>query len=405
MRIVPLIFLMMICAPAKAGLFSLESITSFSQFKDDDLKNSSPMFESMITNFVSTDERFNFSANVRLWHDNSRNEDQFNLYTFYANYWIVPNETRIEFGRTYQSFLTVRPKLLDMLSIEEYAYNRHVRFAGFYGIERPVEDLNQFRSESYGGQVGYVSQDIFPFSASLRLEQQSFDTDHRNRGRVSFRKPLLLPASPELMADFERDLDFKTWSKSEVGVDLFPTFRSQVSLRHQRYDLDPVLGVDEPIQHIFTEGAVEEVAIRLGYIFSEKFRASYYYAKSQYRVSPNIPTSGDRHGFDMNGHFSFIRPSLSFYRINSFGGDVDGTRGSVNVELRSNLEIYGWTDYTSYQKITSSKRAALNNSVGCSYWPKSHVRVDVSGESNRNNAHTRDERVLVQLTYLLWKET
>lgn len=400
-----MIYLLFVISSLFASTTKIESITSYAQFTGDDLKDDNPLRESFLAHYLSDDKRFDLNTKFTLLYNGERNEEDFNLYTFDATYWALPNTTRVMIGRSYETFLTVRPKLLDRFSVEHMMLNKRVRAGAYFGIERPLNNIDYYRAESYGAKLSFVEQRHFPLSAAARVERQDFQVAKRDRARFSIQKPISFFMAPELMADFERDLKFHKWSRSEMGFDLYPTYQTSANLRYLVTDVDPIAQVDDPIVKIFSIGEVVEYGARVGFHPNSKFGVSYYFAANEYHPEPNVVTKGTRHSLDFDFKSRFIRPSIKLYRIDSFGGDVTGGLGRMTLYPFGQSEVFGQVEYTEYQKKTSSKRAAISQQIGAAFYPFKEWKAETFVELNSNNAHVSDERLFIQLSYLFWRES
>jgi hypothetical protein len=89
----------------------------------------------------------------------------------------------------------------------------------------------------------------------------------------------------------------------------------------------------------------------------------------------------------------------------SYGGTALGNRVQVNWKGPRRWETFGLIDVVSYEKVTSSKRIALNTQIGALTWFQNSFRFEVVSEANSNNIDQDDFRFFARLTYLLWQET
>jgi hypothetical protein len=284
-------------------------------------------------------------------------------------------------------------------------FDKQLRLGGFLGIERPPENLSAERSKVYGLSAGYVSPGTSPLTGNLRFEHQIYDSVQRDRMKASINQPLQYEWSPELMVDLERDLTYNRWSRSEGGVDLYPTYKSTFGVHYQIYELDPVTQFDEPILNVISQGETKEISAKAGYFLLSNLYASYYYAQDTYPLQAGYTGNGEKNQLGLDYGLDRLRLNFTAYRITSYGGWVQGERGGFNLKLNSHYEISGICDYSYYQKITSSTRSAINNQLGLTYFFSNFWNIDVIGEWNSNNASSQDQRFFLKLTYLTWKET
>ena len=406
-KVIGLIFLLcsLDFSMAFAGTVRIDSTTAFSSFEGDDLKADTPLYELFEAHYLSDSRRAELNTHFSLLNNQSRSTSQFDLYSLDAVIWALPESLKISFGRSFHTHMTVRPHLLDSLAIESFFLNKRLRVGGYLGIEKSPEDLDGQKSKITGLSLGYTSSDVFPFTSSLRLEHQEFSSVLRDRLKVAFQKPFEFAYSPELMLDFERDLQFNQWTRSEFGVDFYPSLKTTMGLRYQVYELDPLTGGEDPILNILSQGRVTEVGIKLGYLLSRDLYGSYYLAKTDFLMLPGYVAAGERQQLSLDLKLETFQPNLSLYKITSYGGWVQGARGGVTVKLNSLNEIFVMSDYANYEKITSSKRTAISNQFGISNFSLSPFRIDILGEMNSNNSHYEDRRFLIKLSTLYWRET
>ena len=114
---------------------------------------------------------------------------------------------------------------------------------------------------------------------------------------------------------------------------------------------------------------------------------------------------GEKHQLALSAVFDRTNVNLTAYRITSYGGWVVGGRGGISIKLNSKMELSALSEYSRYQKITSSDRYAISNQIDLSYILSNLLHIDVMGELDSNNANTVDERFFLKLIYLAWKET
>ncbi|MGZ3721886.1 MAG: hypothetical protein ACXVA9_03075 [Bdellovibrionales bacterium] len=393
-------------AAAWAGLLKIDSTTAYAQYRDDDLSLQRPFFEFFKGSYASSREEFQLDANFAVTENPSASQRTFSLYALDGSVWAVPERTKISFGRSFFTHMTVRPRVMDSLAVEHFILEKSVRLGAYTGIERPPEDLTKERSKISGLSLGYVSPNVSPLTANLRLEHQAFEDVQRDRVKTSVNKPLSLAWSPELMLDAERDLKFNIWSRSEAGVDFYPNFKSTFGVRYQIYELDPLTQADDPIINVLAQGRTQAATIKGGYFLTRDLYASYLYARNSYLVQSGYTASGETHQLELSAALNnWARLNLVLYRINSYGGWVEGGRGGFGYKLNSSYEISYLGEYSRYKKITSSDRSAISNQLGLSYYMSSLLHLDVIGEWNSNNSSSQDQRFYLKLIYLAWKET
>ncbi len=391
---------------AEAGLVKLDSTTGFASFQGDDLHAESPLFELFQASYLSDKGEFEFNTNFRILDNPSRSESSWDIYSLDGSVWLIPENLKLSFGRSLFIHMTVRPHLLDSLSLETFMNNKTLRYGAYLGIERSPEDLQNQKSKIIGISAGYLSPEIFPISGSLRLEHQVFTDASRNRAKLSLSKPLEMSLSPEILWDMERDLDFNRWIRTEAGLDLYPNLNTTLGLKYQLYELDPLVGKgDDPILNILAEGRVQEMGAKIGYLLTRDIYGSYYYGTTQFLLQEDHTAHGERHQVGINANFDAIKMNSSLYRVTSYGGWVEGIRGGLNYKINSQYELFTMSDYSKYEKITSSKRLAYNNQIGLSIYALTQYRIDSFIEFNSNNANYEDFRFLIKLCTLFWKET
>jgi hypothetical protein len=383
----------------------IDSTTAFSAFQGDDLKSDNPLYELFQANYSSDGGRLELNTNFSILDNESRGTRSFDLYALDGAVWAIPESLKVSFGRSFHTHMTVRPHLLDSVSVESFLLNKSLRMGGYLGIERSPEDLNGEKSKTLGLSFGYVTPSVFPLTTGVRVEHQDFKTEFRDLMKLSFHKPFEMPLDPELMLDFERDLKFNQWNRSEIGLDFYPNMKTTAGVRYHVYELDPLVGGEDPILNILSQGRVTEIGAKAGYLLSRDIYGSYYYAKTDFLLQSDVRAYGERHQLSLNANFEILKPNLSLYKITSYGGWVEGARGGVVVKLNSKYELFTMSDYTQYEKITSSKRTAISNQFGLSNFSFSQFRLDIQGEINSNNSNYEDYRFLIKLSTLYWKET
>jgi hypothetical protein len=405
-RLFFLITLLFSPALAAAGIIRIDSTTAYAQYRDDNLALQNPFFEFFKGSYASSHDDFQLDTNFSVT-DNPTDSQQsnFDLYALDGSVWVVPDQTKITFGRSFYTHMTVRPRVLDSLAVEHFMFDKMLRLGGYVGIERPPEDLTRERSKISGVSVGYVSPQVAPLTANLRFEHQVFDVVQRDRMKLSLSKTLQYSLSPELMVDVERDLKYGIFSRSEAGVDIYPTIKSTFGLRYQIYELDPLTQVDEPILNVLSQGRTQEISAKAGYFLSRDLYGSYYYAHNSFLVQSGYSAFGERHQVALDAVVGWSKLNLTLYRITSYGGWVEGGRGGIGAKLSSRIDLFAQTEYSSYAKITSSHRTALSNELGITYSLSGAMHIDVIGEWNSNNSAYRDQRFFIKFTYLTWKET
>ena len=389
---------------AVAGTFRVDSTTAFSSFAGDDLKAEIPLYEIFQAHYASDDRQTEFNTYFSVLENFSRANSQFDLYSLDASIWAVPDTLKISFGRSFHTHLTVRPHLLDSLSVESFFLNKSLRLGGYIGIEKSPEDLSGEKSKITGFSAGYTNSAVFAFTTGVRLEHQEFTGVARDRLKLSFLKLLDFSYSPELMLDLERDLKFNQWSRAELGLDLTPNLKSTMGLRYQVYELDPLVGGEDPILNVISQGRVNEIGLKFGKLLTPDIYGSYYLARADYEIQPGYKTAGEKHQLGLDLKYDFFQLNLSLYKTTSYGGWVEGVRGGGTMKLSSMNEIFLTSDYTQYSKITSSERTAVSNQVGITNFSFKPFRLDIMGEFNSNNSYLEDRRFLIKLTTLFWKE-
>ena len=402
-----LLSLLFFLAPVAAwgGLLRVESTTAYAQYRDDDQTMQMPFFEFFKGTYSSAKDDFQLDTNFCVTENSNISQQGFQLYALDGAAWLLKDRTRLTFGRSFFTHMTVRPRVLDSVAVEHFLFDKEFRLGAYVGIERPPEDLSRQRSTVSGVSLGYVSPNMSPLTAGLRFEHQAYEAISRNRMKFSLNQPLQYSLSPELMLDVERDLGYNFWSRAEVGADIYPNLKSTYGLRYQIYELDPVTQIDEPIINIFSQGTVQEASFKAGYFLSRDLYGSYFYAQDNFLIQAGHNGLGEKHQLALSAVFDRTNVNLTAYRITSYGGWVVGGRGGISIKLNSKMELSALSEYSRYQKITSSDRYAISNQIDLSYILSNLLHIDVMGELDSNNANTVDERFFLKLIYLAWKET
>lgn len=404
-RIFSLIFFVIFPAWAWGGLLRVDSTTAYVQYRDDDLSLQKPYFEFFKGTYSSSRQDFELDTNFSVTENPSASQQSFDLYALDGSAWLIPERTKVTFGRSFYTHMTVRPRVLDSLSVEHFMYEKSLRLGGYVGVERPPESLDKERSKISGLSLGYVSPNMSPLTANVRFEHQAFDIVQRDRMKFSVNKPLPLSFSPELMLDVERDLKYNIWSRSEAGMDIYPSTKSTFGVRYQIYELDPLTQVDEPILNVISQGRTQEASFKAGYFLTKDLFATYNYSHDSFLIQSGYMGNGEKHQLGLDTVLRWCKLGLAAYRITSYGGWVEGGRAGIGMKLSSKFELSAQSEYSRYEKITSSKRTAVSNQLGLSYYMSNLIHIDMIGEWNSNNSSSQDQRFFLKLIYLAWKET
>lgn len=395
---------------AYAGLVRVESNSVFSSYRGEDLAMKTPLMEFFEAHYNDNQKKLRLSTNFSVIADpmNER-ASEFSLYALDGSYEAIPDRARITFGRSFKTFSTIRPIVMDSVESEFYFFEKRLTTGVFTGVERKFESLGspERKSNSVGAYASYRRSSFFPLTMTARLQHFDLVPSGAKADFTSFsvHQPLGGALSPELMANTEFQLDRGAMSRTEAGVDLYPTHRSSLGFRFLTYDLSTPVGADESIFEVFSEGRLNEASIKAGYQFSPQLSGNVGLSFDRYVIQRDRETDGRK--FELGAAVSLGVFELNdfVYFLESYGGRAIGDKILINWKVTDRWKCFGLVDYVLYEKITSSKRSALNTQLGATAWLKNAFRLDIGGEFNNNNIDRDDFRFFTRLTYLLWQET
>jgi hypothetical protein len=222
---------------------------------------------------------------------------------------------------------------------------------------------------------------------------------------LSIDQPFLYSWSPEFLANSEMNVgNKKHLNLAEVGFDLYPTYSSALRVRGLTFHIDPRDDIDEPIYSVISKGRLYEGSLQGEYHFIPELTGSFALAYDNYERQINDRTYGYR--FELGLKYSRETFSIfnSAYCFKSYGGDVYGDRIKLTKDFTQRVQLELISDTTYYDKITSSKRFALDNEIWVSFWAFNRFKFNTGVELDSNNSYRYDFRFSAKLTYLLWGE-
>jgi hypothetical protein len=401
-----------------AGLFRVESETYSSARKDDAFNFELPIYENLSTSYLSANKDFEFNSNFSVLADPTQNiHSAANLYILDVKFQAIPDFMEIKMGRSLQSSLASGS--LDMLAANFFVLNRQIQFGPLVAVERRLEVPT---ADLLGAHFDFYTNEALPYFLSTKLIQRKYrnalnntDQNSGDRGAIqltdskenlvefSVKKTFNANWSPEFIFDSQTNLTNKNLDRLETGFDLYPTILTYAKIRALTYDVLPNSGSEQPIYSIFSVGRLYELRLQYQKKLNSDLISGITFFGDNYQLQENRRTSGYGAEWELKflGDSGFIDNNI--YTFSSYGGKVFGNRILVQSNLKN--ELYALFDIANYEKITSSKRNAINTEIGFSYYLGKQYKLTLGGELNSNNILLYDLRAFAKLTFMLWNDT
>lgn len=411
-RGIPLLLMsLLVCGIARqapAGLLRVESQSLFSARNGEDQRAERPMYEFMEGSYVSSRRDLEVNTNFGVFADPLRSASDFNLYLMDVAYSPIPDLVTVRAGRSFNVRTSLRTTTTDSVGADWAFFEKRVKAGAELGVERKrLRTSLDTASNFAGGHVSYRSASLYPlFLGTKYTFRRPAVQPAANQHLVSLaaQKPLPGRWSPELLSNVEISADPGRLNLGEAGLDLYPSYRTALRWRALIYDVRPTDDHEEPIFTIFSMGRLYETSVQAEHQFVPSFSSSLTAAYDDYLLQERLRTSGYR--LELGSRFSrrFLTVSNAAYFVKSYGGEVLGDRLSFMEELSDRVQLDQISDVTYYQKVTSSKRYALNFEGRLGVWLWDRFKLNTGLEFNNNNSSRYDFRAVAKLTYLLWKE-
>lgn len=389
-----------------AALVRFESQSLFSARNDVDKNFEAPVYEFFQGSFSSTNYHLDIHTNFGMSRTAVRT---FNLYIMDVAYSPI-EDLSLRVGRSFNVQTSMRTTATDSAEISYTAFDGHIRLGGMGGIERKtlkrkIASATQFA----GGQLEYRSLSHFPFflGTFYQLRKPKILNEKVNQHIVggSLHNSFGMIWSPELLADAEYSFGrSKLLNRAEVGIDLYPAYKSAIRLRATAYETKPDDDLEQPIFSLFSLGRLYEESAQVEHQFSKWFTSSLAGAFDSFPYQTNKRAKGYRFEWGTHFLFEFLKVKNSAYFFKSYGGEAYGNRIRFFKDLNQYLQFELASDITYYSKITSAKTVAYNNEIWMKLLALYGFKLDAGVEVNSNNDLRYDYRFAAKLTYLLWSE-
>jgi hypothetical protein len=394
---------------ALAGLFRLESETISSSRNGEDQTFELPVYEFLSTNYQSVSRDLEFNADLSVFGDAVRSRNSFKLHLLNLAYTIVPDRVNFSIGRSFDVQHSIRTNTIDAVGVDFYLFEKQLKAGVFTGKEQRLE-FKQWTpiANLAGSYLSYTSSSFFPFFGKLKFQHREYDRSNANKEnlvQLSMQKPFAGRLSPELLIDSEVNVGSSHLNRLETEFEVYPNYSTSLRTSLQTYELLPADGIEQPIFSIFSQGRIYEASIQGEHQFAPEWTGSLSVAYDNYVFQAPKRTDGFKVESDLNYQLEYAHFRASLYNLHSYGGEVYGGRLTLGQKISDRSQITEAVDFAYYNKITSSKRSALNSELGFESLLSNPLKFSIGGEFNSNNNLKYDIRGVIKLTYLLWTET
>lgn len=393
---------------ASAGLLRMESQSLFSARNSDTQQTELPMYEFFESSYVSDLRDFEMNANFGVFAEPMLPTQDFNLYILDMAYSPVKDRVTVRAGRSFNVRTSIRTTTMDSVGADWQLFEKRVKVGVLAGVERKLlRGSLDSTTDVAGAHASYRSASMFPLFLGTKYmfrnpTVSSFPKQHL--ASLSAQKPLPGKWSPELLANSELNVGPGRLNLGEAGFDLYPTSRTALRWRALTYDAKSDDDIEEPIFSIFSMGRLYETSAQADYQFNAAFSSSVSMAYDNYLLQPGTRTSGYKLDLDTKFSRKIFTINNTAYFFQSYGGEAYGDRVRLRENLTDRTQLDQVADVTYYEKITSSKRFAVNLESWLGVWLWDRFKLNSGVEFNINNNQWYDFRVAAKLTYLLWKE-
>lgn len=404
-----IIFLLLILPFNSWGaLFRAESET-FNSFRKNEKSNfEAPLYEVVSASLLTDKKDIEINSNFSLMTDlATADKNKFHLYIFDIRYDLIPESLSLTVGRSLDLKNSIGVASLDAVTLEYYLFEKQVRVGAFAGVERKLENFGvNLSSDVLGLKADYHSDDPQAlFLTTKFIQRKNSNNSLENLFQFSGKKAFTTVWNPEVLIDSESDLNASNLNRFEAGFDFYPSILTFAKIRFLTYNVLPQTGVEQPIFTIFSTGPLNEIRYQVEQKISSSVIVGLSVFNDEYQLFENQRASGN--GVEVEVKYfddANFKLNNAIYYFESYGGKVIGHRFEVANEFFNKNEFFLAMDDAYYEKITSSKRAAVAGELGWSQELANRFKITVSGQVSSNNLLKDDFRTFAKLTYLIWDE-
>ena len=395
---------------SNAGVFRFESETSASGRKNSADKSEFPIYETIESSYLG--DQYNLHTYFNLFGDPVSKTYDFQLLSLNGSY-RFNDKFSMSLGRVFNSYYLTRAATIDTVTFEINPIS-NLNFYVYGGKQSQLE-LRKVALETQIKGLGfnYTTPQVYPWKVGGRIESFDYQNNpHKETlAKWTLSKQFSFFLDPEFMFVDEYDVQTNKRTKTQFGVDLFPNYKSYLSLKTSCYNPSPTNGWEQPVATIFSAGEITEHSARWTQIITPQVSASINGATSRFRLVDSTDSessemaNGKQLGLDVDVQFrnEFGASDQIFY-FDSYGGKALGNSLKLDYQIRSGLNFLFNSDVVKYEKITSSNRTAYSTEVGFGRNLADKFRLHLLFQYSQNNQVSKEYSILARLFWLEWQE-